>query len=137
MKETEPYTKVHDFLFTDLKLSEMMARIFSFILTKWIGGIPVYRQRYVAEKCRVSDRECKQIFKCLGHRPDTEDPQGNERDSQLRTCNREMSGHHPGQICTGARHSPVHGVHRCMRRTFKVHTVHFRRCVLCTTNTYK
>ena len=53
MKETEPYTKVHDFLFTDLKLSEMMARIFSFILTKWIGGIPVYRQRYVAEKCRV------------------------------------------------------------------------------------
>lgn len=65
MKETEPYTKVHDFLFTDLKLSEMMARIFSFILTKWIGGIPVYRQRYVAEKCRVSDRECKQIFKCL------------------------------------------------------------------------
>lgn len=25
MKETEPYTKVHDFLFTDLKLSEMMA----------------------------------------------------------------------------------------------------------------
>ena len=72
-----------------------------------------------------------------GHRPDTEDPQGNERDSQLRTCNREMSGHHPGQICTGARHSPVHGVHRCTRRTFKVHTVHFRRCVLCTTNTYK
>lgn len=65
MKETEPYIKVHDFLFTDLNLSEMMARIFSFILTKWIGGIPVYRQRYVAEKCRMSDRECKQIFKCL------------------------------------------------------------------------
>ena len=65
MKETEPYTKVYDFLFTELNLSETMARIFSFILTKWTCGIPVYRQKYVAEKCRMSDRECKQIFKCL------------------------------------------------------------------------
>ena len=65
MKETEPYTKVYDFLFTELNLSETMARIFSFILTKWMGGIPVYRQRYVAEKCRMSERECKHNFKCL------------------------------------------------------------------------
>lgn len=65
MKETEPYTKVYDFLFTELNLSETMARIFSFILTKWMGGIPVYRQKYVAEKCRMSERECKHIFKCL------------------------------------------------------------------------
>lgn len=129
---------MHDFLFTDLKLSEMMARIFSFILTKWIGGIPVYRQRYVAEKCRVSDRECKQIFKCL------------QGIGLIRKIPKETNGTASYEPAIGKcqdttqvkfalvhAHSPVHGVHRCMRRTFKVHTVHFRRCVLCTTNTYK
>ena len=108
MKETEPYTKVHNFLFTDLKLSEMMARIFSFILTKWIGGIPVYRQRYVAEKCRVSDRECKQIFKCL------------QGIGLIRKIPKETNGtasYEPAigkcQDTTQVKFALVHAIHRC------------------------
>lgn len=65
MEETENYTKVHSFLRTDLGLSEMMIRVFSYIFTLYIRGKPVYGQEFIARQCGLSTREAKKVLRCL------------------------------------------------------------------------
>lgn len=67
MKETETYTKVHDFLYEDLHLPEVPMRVFAFIfsITSSGGSENIWGIPFIAAKTHLSTRSVKQAIKCL------------------------------------------------------------------------
>lgn len=126
MDETEKYIKVHDFLRNDLRLTDMMTRVFSLIFTMETRNAHPVGQAFISEKCRVSRREVKQIVKCLlgigilrkiGMHPNGTTTYGpaisNCRTTSEARC-QLVNAIHQCTVFTGAQSSPV----RCTRCTF-------------------
>jgi len=127
MKETETYTKVHDFLYEDLHLPEVPMRVFAFIfsITSSGGSENIWGIPFIAAKTHLSTRSVKQAIKCLTGigilRKDGVAAGG---------AFRYIPAVGNAQTTSQAKYLLVHAVHRCASFTSEPDSP--KRCTACT-----